>query len=95
MFDKLQFVDGNLRSRLEVRSVFRKGQHMQNENGFKKAGVVVPNPMRLTDRDLHPAWSSFISYCAELQHGDIETLKIQDGVPVLAEITRKKVKFAL
>jgi hypothetical protein len=68
---------------------------MQNEKGFKNTGVIVPNPKRSTDRDLHPAWSSFISYCAELQHGDIETLKIQDGVPVLAEITRKKVKFAL
>jgi len=42
----------------------------------------------------HPAWRAFIRYCAELQHGQIEVLKIQDGVPVLAEITKKKVKFA-
>ena len=42
---------------------------------------------------LHPAWSAFVRYCSELQHGEIEILKIQDGLPVLAEVTRKKVKF--
>lgn len=42
---------------------------------------------------LHPAWRSFLRFCAELQHGDIEHLKIQDGLPVLAEVTKKKVKF--
>lgn len=41
----------------------------------------------------HPAWRSFMQYCHKLQHGEIERLKIQDGLPVLAEITRKKVKF--
>jgi hypothetical protein len=44
-------------------------------------------------RSLHPAWRAFIRYCAELQHGEIEILKIQDGLPVLAEVVRKKVKF--
>ena len=43
---------------------------------------------------LHPAWRTFVRYCAELQHGEIEMLKIQDGLPVLAEVVRKKVKFA-
>ncbi len=42
---------------------------------------------------LHPAWRAFIRYCAELRHGEIELLKIQDGLPVLAEKTRQKVKF--
>ncbi len=68
---------------------------MQNENGFKNTFVVVPNSKRPTDRDLHPAWSAFIRYCFELEHGEIETLKIQDGLPVLAEVIRKKIKFAL
>jgi hypothetical protein len=45
------------------------------------------------DALIHPAWRSFIRYCAELQHGEIEILKIQDGLPVLAEVTKKKVKF--
>ena len=41
----------------------------------------------------HPAWSAFVRFCQELRHGEIECLKIQDGLPVLAEVTKKKVKF--
>jgi len=48
----------------------------------------------LATKSLHPAWRAFIRYCAELQHGEIEILKIQDGLPVLAEVVRKKVKFS-
>lgn len=42
---------------------------------------------------LHPAWHAFLRFCEELGHGDIERLKIQDGLPVLAEVTKKKVRF--
>ena len=42
---------------------------------------------------LPPAWREFIRYCRDLRHGEIERLSIQDGLPVLAEITKKKVKF--
>ena len=42
---------------------------------------------------IHPAWSAFVRHCQELRHGEIECLKIQDGLPVLAEVTTKKVKF--
>ena len=49
---------------------------------------------QLNDRPLHPAWRAFIRYCAELQHGEMESLKIQDGLPVLAEVIKKKVKFS-
>jgi hypothetical protein len=45
------------------------------------------------DRTLHPAWGEFIRFCADLRYGDIERLSIQDGLPVLAEMTKKKVKF--
>ncbi len=38
-------------------------------------------------------WALFVRYCAELGHGEIEKLKIQDGVPVMAELTTKKVRF--
>jgi hypothetical protein len=44
--------------------------------------------------NLHPAWKAFTRFCEELQFGEIERLKIQDGLPVLAEVTKKKVKFA-
>jgi hypothetical protein len=42
---------------------------------------------------VHPGWLAFIRFCEELRHGEIECLKIQDGLPVLAEVTTKKVKF--
>ena len=44
---------------------------------------------------LHPLWRHFLSFCEELRHGEIERLKIQDGLPVLAEVTTKKIRFTL
>jgi len=35
-----------------------------------------------------------MKYCADLGHGEIEKLKIQDGLPMVAEITTKKIKFS-
>jgi hypothetical protein len=29
-----------------------------------------------------------------MEHGEIEKLKIQDGIPVLVEVSRKKIKFS-
>jgi hypothetical protein len=43
--------------------------------------------------DLPAAWREFIRFCGHMKHGEIERLSIQDGVPVLAEITKKKVRF--
>jgi hypothetical protein len=48
---------------------------------------------RLAANSLHPAWRALVRYCAELGFGEIEGLKIQDGLPVLAEVTRKKIRF--
>lgn len=45
------------------------------------------------DDALHPAWAAFLEYCRKLGYGEIERLKIQDGLPVLAEMVQKKVKF--
>jgi hypothetical protein len=53
-------------------------------------------PIRRTpgaSADVHPAWARLMRYCAELGHGEIEKLKIQDGVPVIADVIREKVKF--
>lgn len=41
-----------------------------------------------------PAWQKFIAYCREIGHGEIEKVKIMDGVPVLAEKVTQKTKFA-
>jgi hypothetical protein len=45
------------------------------------------------DTGVHPAWVAFIRYCERLGYGEIEKLKIQDGLPVIAEVTTQKVKF--
>lgn len=42
---------------------------------------------------LHPAWIEFIRFCRQMRHGEIDQLKIQDGLPLLAETVRQKVKF--
>jgi hypothetical protein len=60
-------------------------------------GTHHPIPLSMAHADwelaLPPAWREFIRYCRDMRHGEIERLSIQDGVPVLAEITTKKVKF--
>jgi len=43
---------------------------------------------------LHPAWLCLIRFCSDLGHGELERLKIQDGLPVIAEVTTRKVKFS-
>ena len=42
---------------------------------------------------LHPAWVAFIRHCQELGYGEISQLKVQDGIPVMAEEIRRKIKF--
>jgi hypothetical protein len=54
-----------------------------------KHGLVTPPE----EPPLSPAWREFIRFCRELRHGEIERLCIQDGSPVIAELTTKKVKF--
>jgi hypothetical protein len=43
--------------------------------------------------ELPAAWREFIRFCGQMRHGEIERLSIQNGLPVLAEITKKKVRF--
>jgi hypothetical protein len=62
-------------------------------NKSKENLATTQDRMRSANKSCHPAWRALIKYCAELEHGEIEVLKIQDGLPVLAEVTRKKVKF--
>jgi hypothetical protein len=48
---------------------------------------------RPSEDNLHPAWVAFIRHCRDLGFGEVSQLKIQDGLPVMAEETTKKVKF--
>lgn len=42
---------------------------------------------------VHPAWQALIRFCRDLGHGEIERIKIQDGLPVSAEVVRKKIRW--
>jgi hypothetical protein len=57
--------------------------------------LVRKGPENPTNGGVHPAWLRLMRYCAELGHGEIEKLKIQDGLPMVAEVTTRKVKFSL
>jgi hypothetical protein len=59
----------------------------------KETEIPAPAAARSELDSLHPAWRTFIRYCSQLRFGEIERLCIQDGLPVLAETTTKKVKF--
>ena len=59
-----------------------------NGNGADSA----PLPER-GSAPLHRAWEDFIRYCRELQFGELEKLKIQNGVPMMAELATRKIKF--
>jgi hypothetical protein len=65
-----------------------------NKSGQSNGSLRLRETSMPVRRDLHRSWQAFIEYCLEMQHGEIERLKIQDGLPVLAELTKKKVKFA-
>ena len=42
---------------------------------------------------LHSAWVSLIRHCQQMGHGEIERIKIQDGVPVLIEKSVERIKL--
>lgn len=42
---------------------------------------------------VHPGWSRLMESCTKLGHGEIERLKIQDGLPMIAEVTTRKIKL--
>jgi len=50
--------------------------------------------MTRSEGQLHPAWQRLINYCMHLGHCEIEKLKIQDGLPMAAEVTTRKIKFS-
>ena len=66
---------------------------MVNSDVLENRASLVGSQKPVADKSIHPAWLALIRYCSELQHGEIEVLKIQDGLPVLAEVVRKKIKF--
>ena len=64
---------------------------MKDSPASMRSGAAMGNGMK--NEGLCSPWRHFVRFCEELQHGEIEKLKIQDGLPILAEVTKKKVKF--
>lgn len=42
---------------------------------------------------VHPAWAKLMRFCREMGYGELERIKIQDGLPVVAEVATRRVKF--
>ena len=61
-------------------------------NELNRNGTAPDRPGQ--EASLHPAWRAFVRYCEQMGHGEIERLKIQDGIPVLVEVSRQKIKFS-
>lgn len=57
---------------------------------LKKLNEEVPTSKLIR---VHPIWYSFIKYCEEIQNGEIERLKVQNGLPIIAEEVKRKIKF--
>jgi hypothetical protein len=43
---------------------------------------------------VHKNWCDFIHYCEKLRYGEIQSLRIQDGIPQIAEVVKKKINFS-
>lgn len=67
---------------------------MNDRNHVLESRNSVAKETRCETESLHPAWIAFVRYCQQMGHGEIERLKIQDGIPVLVEVSRQKIKFS-
>jgi len=59
---------------------------------------VPPNTGTVSGQDegetsIHPNWQAVIRFCKEMGYGEIECLKIHDGLPVSAEVVTKKIRW--
>ena len=67
---------------------------MNERNNAPESRRNLAIPIDESEATLHPAWRAFVRYCQQMGHGEIERLKIQDGIPVLVEVSRQKIKFS-
>jgi hypothetical protein len=60
--------------------------HKKSDSPWRAAGT--------QPASLHPSWVALIRHCREMGFGEIERLKIQDGVPVMAEKSIQRLKLS-
>lgn len=56
--------------------------------------VLSQPPIRDIRQSLPPAWRSFLHFCERMGNGEIQQLKVQDGLPVVAEAVTRRVRFS-
>ena len=70
---------------------------MENFSSKKKVSLLRTGTVAIDSEDtsqaLHPAWQELIRFCRDLKHGEIERINIQDGLPVSAEVIKKKIRW--
>jgi hypothetical protein len=59
----------------------------------RKRGEDSSDFVRKGGTGLHPAWVTLIRHCQQMGYGEIERLKIQDGIPVMAEKSIQRLKL--
>ena len=59
------------------------------KNGTKSSQICIE-----VQADLHPAWQAMIRFCNDLGYGEIACVKIYDGVPISAEVAKKKIRWS-
>jgi hypothetical protein len=47
---------------------------------------------QLTASAIHPAWAAFIRLCQQIEFGELERVKLQNGLPVSVEVVKRKIK---
>ena len=62
-----------------------KSREQQGIPASERPQQVIPLP---------PEWRSFLSFCERLGNGEIHELKIQDGLPVVAQAVTRRVRFS-
>lgn len=55
------------------------------------------DPKRLNGAErsngLHPTWEALIRICERLQFGELEKVRIQNGLPMTVEVVRTKIRL--
>ena len=62
-------------------------------NHKEVARMVENSHQNKRDIKIHPAWLALMRHCQEIGFGEIERLKIQNGVPVMAEKSIQRIKL--
>ena len=65
--------------------------HERNEMAGDRRDTAETVPV--SPERLHPAWANLMRFCREMGYGELERIKIQDGLPVVAEVATRRVKF--